>query len=171
MKALKGRNNVGGYASKFRLLCRRVVRRRERLFVTTSSHLEEFCPLSGLGNLLDAGRRSRGSLALGYFLSDFQPFPASQPQRGCGPSVSARASDLGHNAFGVVSISERASKVAPPERDNLGLDATIPLGLEADAPKMVVENQPLSGCMSAMKWRYLTLQILAAFRSSICRSL
>ena len=34
-----------------------------------------------------------------------------QPQRGCGLSVPARASDLGHNAIGVVSISERAPKV------------------------------------------------------------
>ena len=28
----------------------------------------------------------------------------SQPQRGCGPSVPARAPDLGHNAVGVVSL-------------------------------------------------------------------
>jgi len=41
--------------------------------------------------------------------------------------------------------SERAPKVAPPERDNLALEATIPLGLEADTAKMVVENQPVSG--------------------------
>jgi hypothetical protein len=34
-----------------------------------------------------------------------------QPQRGCGHSVPARAPDVGHNAVGVVSISERAPKV------------------------------------------------------------
>src|SRR6266516_555703 len=34
-----------------------------------------------------------------------------QPQRGCGQSIPARAPDLGHNAVGVVSISERAPKV------------------------------------------------------------
>src|SRR5213596_2517459 len=35
----------------------------------------------------------------------------SQPQRGCGQSIPARAHGLGHNAVGVVSISERAPKV------------------------------------------------------------
>ena len=34
-----------------------------------------------------------------------------QPRRGCGPSVPARTPDLGHNAVGVDSISERAPKV------------------------------------------------------------
>src|SRR2546425_453756 len=34
-----------------------------------------------------------------------------QPQRGCGQSIPARALDLGHNAVGVVSISNRAPKV------------------------------------------------------------
>src|SRR2546425_132074 len=35
----------------------------------------------------------------------------SQPQRGCGQSIPVLAPDLGHNAVGVVSISERAPKV------------------------------------------------------------
>src|SRR5437016_10744583 len=34
-----------------------------------------------------------------------------QPQRGCGPSIPARAPDLSHNAVGVDSISGRAPKV------------------------------------------------------------
>ena len=34
-----------------------------------------------------------------------------QPQRGCGQSVPDRGHDLGRNAVGVVSISERAPKV------------------------------------------------------------
>ena len=35
----------------------------------------------------------------------------AQPQRGCGQSVPDRGHDLGRNAVGVVSISERAPKV------------------------------------------------------------
>src|SRR5205814_728999 len=34
-----------------------------------------------------------------------------QPQRGCGPPVPARASDLSYNAVGVDSISQRSPKV------------------------------------------------------------
>src|SRR2546430_17617274 len=78
MKALKGRKNVGGYASKFRLLCRRVVRRRERLFVTTSSHLGEFCrPFRAWKSF---GRRAAltGFACLGLFSFGLPALP-SQP--------------------------------------------------------------------------------------------
>src|SRR5438309_282975 len=52
-----------------------------------------------------------------------------QPQRGCGQSVPDRGHDLGRNAVGVVSISERAPKVGVDA--NLGLEVAIPLGLFA----------------------------------------
>jgi len=46
-------------------------------------------------------------LSRGYAGSSSAKHP--EPQRGCGPSVPARAPDLGHNAAGVIYIFERAS--------------------------------------------------------------
>ena len=48
-----------------------------------------------------------------------------------------RARDPGHNAVGVVSRSERAPKVAPTHRGNLGLKDTIPLGFTKCCPGIV----------------------------------
>src|SRR5882672_12768087 len=48
-------------------------------------------------------------LSRGYAGSSSAKHP--EPHRGCGNSVPARESDLGHNAVGVVSIGEHAPKV------------------------------------------------------------
>src|SRR5437879_4939813 len=50
-----------------------------------------------------------------------------QPQRGCGPSVPARAPDLGHNTVGVVPISERAPDFSGARRSRRFTVRTAPV--------------------------------------------
>ena len=64
-----------------------------------------------------------------------------QPQRGYGQSVPDRGHDLGRNAVGVVSISERAPKVGA-WRVNLGLAADAPLG------HLIVERHSWAGAQT-----------------------
>jgi len=139
-------------ASVFAITCVRIVHpilvtHRARETSTALFRRHAFAPSENPNGIPPQSPGLRGTSYPGS--SSVKP---SQPQRGCGQSIPARAHGLGHHAVGVVSISERAPKVGVARqpwaggRNPFGIVRGHILALCAERPfKLPARAEPPTG--------------------------